>query len=214
MNEGPLPWMPGDTPANAFRLHAPATVRNRDAICAVLGDVLPARGKVLEIASGSGEHIVHFARAFPKLSFQPSDPDPLALASIAAHAADAALPNILPPLPLDASEPGWSITRADAMLCINMIHISPWTATLGLLEGAARLLESGAPLYLYGPYFREDVAAAPSNVAFDASLRARDPAWGLRDLSVVVCEATVRGFSIERVVEMPANNLSVILRRR
>ena len=139
------------------------------------------RGTVLEVASGSGEHVVHFAATFPALGWQPSDPDPAGLVSIAAWCAEAGLANIAPPLALDASAGEWPIDRADAILCINMVHISPWAATLGLLAGAARLLPTGAPLILYGPYVEPDVPTADSNLAFDASLRARDPAWGLRN---------------------------------
>ncbi len=144
------PWMPSDG-GEGDKRHAPATLRNRDAIAAVLGDWLPASGTVLEVASGSGEHAVHFAAAFPKLDWQPSDPDPSALASIAAWSAEAGLPNIAAPLHLDASAPDWPLGHADALLCINMVHISPWAATLGLFAGAARLLGPGAPLILYGP---------------------------------------------------------------
>eukprot|EP01034_Spumella_vulgaris_P001282 gene1282-1694_t len=171
--------MPSDGGSDDKR-HAPATLRNRDAIAAVLGEWLPATGTVLEVASGSGEHIVHFAATFPALNWQPSDPDPAGLVSIAAWSAEAELANIAPPLALDASAGDWSIDCADAILCINMVHISPWAATLGLLAGAARLLPSGAPLILYGPYVEPDVPTADSNLAFDASLRMRDPAWGLR----------------------------------
>ena len=172
------PWMPSDG-GEGDKRHAPATLRNRDAIAAVLGDWLPASGTVLEVASGSGEHAVHFAAAFPKLDWQPSDPDPSALASIAAWSAEAGLPNIAAPLHLDASAPDWPLGHADALLCINMVHISPWAATLGLFAGAARLLGPGAPLILYGPYLEADVATADSNLAFDESLRSRNPDWGL-----------------------------------
>ena len=169
-----LPWMPSDGGSDDKR-HAPATLRNRDAIAAVLAKWLPATGTVLEVASGSGEHIVHFAATFPALHWQPSDPDPAGLVSIAAWCADAGLANIAPPLALDASADDWRIDRADAVLCINMVHISPWAATLGLLGGAARLLAPGAPLILYGPYIEPDVPTVDSNLAFDASLRTRDP---------------------------------------
>jgi hypothetical protein len=190
--------------------HAPATARNRDAILAVLREILPVSGLVLEIASGTGEHVRYFAEALPGLDWQPSDPDPDALASIAAWTEG--IPNIQPPLQLDASAPDWPIMRADAMLCINMVHISPWVATEGLFAGAARLLECDAPLYLYGPYRRADVPTAPSNDAFDASLKARDPEWGLRDLEDVIALAERHEFCLDRLVEMPANNLSVVFR--
>jgi hypothetical protein len=195
------------------RRSAPAALRNRDPIAAVLREVLPERGTVLEIASGSGEHAVHFASLFPHLAWQPSDPDEEALESIAAWRAQAGLPNLLEPFRLDAARAPWPVARADALLCINMVHISPWTATLGLLRGAASLLPAEAPLILYGPYRRAGVPTAPSNEAFDASLRARDPEWGLRDLEAVAAEARSNGLHLERVTEMPANNLTVVFRR-
>lgn len=191
--------------------HAPATLRNRDPILAVLREALPGSGLVLEVASGTGEHVRHFAEALPALSFQPSDPDAAARASIAAWCAG--LPNVLPPLALDAAATDWPIARAEALLCINMVHISPWAATLGLFAGAARLLPEGGPLYLYGPYRRADVPTAPSNEAFDESLKARNPAWGLRRLEDVHAVADAAGFAFDRLVEMPANNLSVLFRR-
>ncbi len=193
--------------------HAPATQRNRDAIASVLTQVLPARGLVLEVASGTGEHAVHFAQAFPKLLFQPSDPEPAALRSIEAWRAEAGLFNLLPPVPLDARAADWPVDSADAILCINMVHISPWSATVGLMRGAGRLLEPEAPLILYGPYIRQDVETAASNLAFDADLKSRNPEWGLRQLEDVVSEAGRHGFELDRVVEMPANNLTVVLRR-
>jgi hypothetical protein len=179
----------------------------------VLRDVLPARGLVLEVASGTGEHALHFARVFPELRWQPSDPEPAALRSIAAWRAAEGPPNLLAPVQLDARAESWPAAAADAILCINMVHISPWAATLGLLDGAARLLASGAPLVLYGAWRRAGVPTAPSNEAFDESLRARNPEWGLRRLEDVEAEAEKRGFALERVAEMPANNLTVILRR-
>ncbi|MGL4265354.1 MAG: DUF938 domain-containing protein [Afipia sp.] len=195
------------------RLEYPATLRNRDVILDVLRGVLPASGLVLEIASGSGEHVVHFARAFPDLTFQPSDPEDAALQSITAWAQDSGLSNVRPPVVLDASSDRWPVTKANAILCINMIHISPWQATQGLIRGAAKLLPSGAPLYLYGPYRRADVVTAPSNEAFDASLKSRNPEWGLRDLETVAELARTEGFSAPAITEMPANNLSVVFRR-
>src|ERR1700716_4365909 len=146
-------------------LTAPAAARNRDPILAVLRDILPAAGTVLEIASGTGEHAVHFAAALPHLAWQPTDPDAQARRSIAAHAAAAGPPNLLPPLELDAAAPVWPVTRADALVSINMIHISPWRATQGLMAGAARVLPAGAPLYLYGPYRRHGLHTAPSQPA-------------------------------------------------
>jgi hypothetical protein len=195
------------------RQHAPAAARNRDPILTVLRDVLPRAGTVLEIASGSGEHILHFAQALPDLTFQPSDPNPEARQSIAAWAAESGLANLRPPLALDAAPPPWPIAAADAVLCINMIHISPWAATEGLMRGAAAILPPGAPLYLYGPYRRAGVPTAPSNEDFDRSLRSRDPAWGLRDLEAVAALAAAAGFTGPVVTEMPANNLSVVFRR-
>lgn len=207
------PWMPGDGGGEDAKRHAPATLRNRDAIVAVLADWLPAGGTVLEIASGSGEHIVHFAAAFPHLAWQPSDPDPAGLASIAAYRAEDGRANLAAPLALDARAPVWPIARADAILCINMVHISEWAATLGLFAGAARLLPPGAPLILYGAYVEPDVATADSNRAFDASLRARNPAWGLRDLDVVKAAAADAGLIFAARQTMPANNLMLLSRR-
>lgn len=195
------------------RRHAPATERNREPIAAILRDVLPATGTVLEIASGSGEHAVYFARRFPDLIWQPSDPGLSALASIRAWAEAARLPNLRPPLLLDAAAGEWPIAAARAILCINMIHISPWQATIGLMAGAARLLAPGAPLVLYGPYFQHGIATAPSNADFDADLRARDSAWGLRKLEDVLALARDHGLQHEAVHAMPANNLAVVLRK-
>lgn len=195
------------------RRSAPAAARNAAPIAQVLHTVLPQRGLVLEIASGSGEHAVHFAREFPGLLFQPSDPEPAALRSIDAWRAEAGLFNLLPAVALDVRAASWPVEAADAILCINMIHISPWAATAGLLRGAARLLAPGAPLYLYGPYRQAGVETAPSNEAFDESLRARDQDWGLRQLEDVIAEAAAAGFGMDRIVPMPANNLSVVLRR-
>lgn len=208
----PQPWMPGDG-ERAEKRHAPATLRNRDAIAVVLAGWLPATGTVLEVASGSGEHVVHFAAEFPHLNWQPSDPDPAGLASIAAWCAEAGLANIAPPVALDAAADVWLTDKADAVLCINMVHISPWAATLGLFAGASRLLAPGAPLILYGPYIEPDVPTAESNLAFDASLRARDPAWGLRDTDDVKPAATAAGFTFAERRAMPANNLMLLFRR-
>ena len=201
-------------PEAEIRQFAPSAQRNRDPILAVLRETLPAKGLVLEIASGSGEHAMHFAAALPGLSFQPSDPNAEARASIDAWAKEAALPNLLPALALDASTPGWPLARADAVICINMIHISPWAATQGLIAEAARLLPPGGPLYLYGPYRQSGVPLAPSNAAFDESLRGRDPRWGLRELDTVAALAAAAGFGPPKVTAMPANNLSVVFRKR
>ena len=209
----PKPWLSADGGSGEKR-HAPATLRNRDAIAAVLADWLPAAGTVLEIASGSGEHAIHFAAAFPALTWQPSDPDPAALTSIAAWSRDAVAANVLPPLRLDAAAPDWPVARADAILCINMVHISPWEATLGLFAGAARLRPPGAPLILYGPYVEADVPTAESNRAFDASLRVRNPAWGLRDTAAVAAAAEQADLSLAARRAMPANNLMLLFRCR
>lgn len=195
------------------RLEYPATLRNRDAILGVLRDVLPPSGLVLEIASGSGEHAVHFARAFPALTFQPTDPEGAALKSISAWAKETGLTNIRAPLLLDAASETWPVTSADAILCINMIHIAPWRATEGLMHGAARTLRTGSPLYLYGPYRQAGVVTAPSNEAFDDSLKSRNVEWGLRNLEDVAALAAQTGFSAPEVTQMPANNLSVVFRR-
>ena len=195
------------------RRHAPATQRNRDAILAVLARHLPVRGLLLELASGSGEHAVHFAAALPDLVFQPSDPDAGSRASIDAWAASAGLGNLRPAIALDATAPDWPIESADAVLCINMIHIAPWTAAVGLVEGASRILAPGGILYLYGPFKREGRHTAPSNEAFDRGLRARDPAWGVRDLETVAAVAAANGCSAPETVAMPANNLSLVFRR-
>jgi SAM-dependent methyltransferase len=194
------------------KLHAPATERNRDAIFSVLREELPPSGLVLEVASGSGEHAIHFAAAMPKLAWQPSDPDPAACASIAAWREEAGLANLLPPLRLDAATP-WPLTSADALLCINMVHIAPWAATLGLMKGAGQVLPPGGLLYLYGPYLRENVQTAPTNLAFDASLRSRDSQWGLRRAEDVIAVADAEGMRFDRLIEMPANNLSLLFRK-
>ena len=192
-----------------------STARNRDPILSVLKPRLPASGLVLEIAAGAGEHAVHNAAALPHLQWQPTDPAPEALASIAAWRDQAGLPNLLPPLMLDASRPeSWPVERADAIVNINMIHISPWAATEGLMTGAGRLLPSGGILFLYGPYFEPGVETAPSNLAFDLDLKARNPAWGLRDLHEVTALAGQHGLELFDRIGMPANNLSVIFRKR
>ncbi|RZF61233.1 DUF938 domain-containing protein [Sphingomonas populi] len=196
------------------RLSSPAALRNRDPILDILKSVLPRRGTVLEIASGSGEHIVHFAAALPGLIWQPSDPSEAARASIAAWLAAERPTNILPPLDVDASTHDWPVPAADAVLAINMVHISPWAATLGLLAGASRLLLPGGPLFLYGPYRRGAEPMAASNIAFDADLSARNPEWGIRDLDAVAAAADTLGLSLDRVVDMPANNLAVVFVRR
>ncbi|MBE7416523.1 MAG: DUF938 domain-containing protein [Ideonella sp.] len=207
--QDPTPRIPGDD--HARRRHAPATLRNREPIARVLREQLPVSGKVLEVASGSGEHCAFFAGLFPGLVWQPTDPDPDALGSIAGWCAG--LANVLPPLALDATAADWPVAAADAVLCINMAHISPWQATLGLVTGAGRLLADGAPLILYGPWRRAGVQTAPSNEAFDASLKARDPRWGLRRVEDLDAAAGARGFARTRLIEMPANNVVLVYRR-
>ena len=196
------------------RRFAPATARNREPILAVLRRVLPASGTVLEIASGTGEHAAHFAPHFPALTWQPSDADADNLASIAAWAAASGAANIRPPILLDVTAPDWGVEGVAAILAVNMIHIAPWAAAEALMAGAGRRLPPGAPLYLYGPYKRGGQHTAPSNAAFDADLRRRDPAWGVRDLDDVARLALQSGLDLAEVVAMPANNLSVIFRRR
>jgi hypothetical protein len=201
------------------RLFAPATQRNRDPILAVLRRHLPSRGAVLEIASGTGEHCAWFAAALPGLVFQPSDPDPAHRASIAAWSAAEARGNVRPPLALETRAPGWEAHPAiprplAAIVCINMVHIAPWAATTGLMRGAAHLLGAGGVLFLYGPYKRGGRHTAPSNEAFDESLRAMNPEWGVRDLEIVVAQAGERGFALRETVAMPANNLSVVFLRQ
>ena len=191
--------------------HAPATERNRDVIAETLAALLPDKGLVLEIASGTGEHAVHFAKRFPNLTWQPSDPDPIALASINAWRADSNAPNVRPAMLLDASAE-WPIAQAGAVVCINMTHISPWAATVGLLHNAARILPSNAPLFIYGPFRQRDVPLAESNASFDASLRQQNPEWGLRYVEDITAEAQEAGLRLDQIVEMPANNLSLIFR--
>ncbi|WP_309663123.1 DUF938 domain-containing protein [Sphingomonas sp.] len=209
MTEGPRFY---EAPtANIARRSAPAALRNREPIAEVLADWLPDNGLVLEIASGTGEHAVFFAERFPALDWQPSDVHPDALSSIAAWRAASEYPNIRAPLVLDASKPDWPIEQADAVLSINMVHISPWSSALGLLDGAARLLPNNGPLILYGPWLQQGVAATPSNLAFDEDLKRRDPNWGLRLVENFAKEATKRGFALAETREMPANNLMLLL---
>jgi SAM-dependent methyltransferase len=202
-----------DMPPPGARV-SPSTARNREPILQVLTPRLPASGLVLEIAAGAGEHAAYNAAALPHLQWQPTDPDPEALASIAAWRDHAALPNLLPPLRLDASDPdSWPVSHADAVVNINMIHISPWSAAEGLMAGAARVLPSGGMLCLYGPYIEPDVETAHSNQAFDRSLRDRNSAWGLRRLDEVAALAAAHGLALSERIAMPANNLSVVFRK-
>ena len=204
-----------ETPAATdARRSAPAALRNREPIGDVLEEWLPASGLVLEIASGTGEHAVYFAERFPKLEWQPSDLHPDALASIAARQRSARLPNLRPPVVLDAGGPDWPIVAADAVLSINMVHISPWTSALGLIDGAARLLGEGAPLILYGPWITDQGTTAESNLAFDADLKRRDPAWGLRRVEHFAEAASPRNFELTETRSMPANNMMLLFRKR
>jgi SAM-dependent methyltransferase len=192
------------------RLYAPATLRNRASIAGVLARWLPSEGTVLEVASGTGEHALHFAAAFPQLVWQPSDPAATHRRSIEAHRRVAGLSNLRPPLDIDVTAPDWPLPGAvDAVLCCNMIHIAPWAAAEGLCAGAARHLRPGGGLYLYGPFKRDGRHTAPSNASFDATLRAQDPAWGVRDLEAVAALAAAAGLAAPLIEAMPANNLSL-----
>lgn len=207
--------------ASDARRFAPATTRNRSAILDVLARYVRDDDDVLEIASGTGEHATFLGERLAVASWQPSDPDPSARASIDAWTTHLDATRVRPAIDLDVTRLPWPVVRADVVVCINMIHIAPWSACLALLDGAAELFarsardgrSSNGVLYLYGPYRRAGIATAPSNESFDQSLRARDPSWGLRHVETVVAEANTRGFALENVVEMPANNLSVVLRR-
>lgn len=194
-------------------LASPSIARNREPILSVLKRFLPPTGIVLEVASGTGEHAVHFARTLPNLMWQPTDQDEQALRSIAAHRASAKLPNLLAPLFLDAAASEWPIAHADAIVAINMVHIGPWRATQGLAAGAGRVLPPGGILYLYGAYKEKGEHTAPSNVAFDDDLRRRNPDWGVRDLEEVIGLAEQCGLSFIERIPMPANNLSLVFRR-
>lgn len=196
-----------------MKQHAPATLRNREPLAAVLDEELPRSGLLLEIASGSGEHAAYFARLYPAIEWQPSDQSDDALASIEAWRKETGLENFHAPVYLDVRMGDWPLPRTDAILCVNMIHISPWDAAEGLFSGAAALLGSGAPLILYGPYLEADVETAPSNLAFDASLKARNAEWGLRELTRVDNLAESQGFMRTRRIPMPANNLTLIYRK-
>jgi SAM-dependent methyltransferase len=191
--------------------HAPATERNREPIREVLARELPPSGTVLEIASGSGEHAVAFARAFPQVTWQPTDMDLTALGSIAAWREEAGLPNLAPPVPLDVTST-WPFEHADAIVCINMVHISPWESALALFENAGRILAKGDLLFLYGPYKFDGQFTAQSNEAFDQSLRERDPRWGVRDVRDLSAAAAQHGLALRSTVAMPANNHSLVFR--
>ena len=202
-----------EAPAAGARRSAPAALRNREAIAAVLAEWLPTAGLILEIASGSGEHAVYFAERFPALQWQPSDVHPDAIVSIESWRDASGLPNLREPVTIDAASDSWPVARADAVLSINMVHISAWASALGLLDGAARLLGNGAPLILYGPWLKEDVPTAASNLAFDNDLKARDPEWGLRRVEDFAEAALERGLRLKATQAMPANNLMLLLKR-
>lgn len=213
--KGERPWFAGEADGSGpggTKRHTPAAARNRDAIAEVLARELPPSGLVLEVASGSGEHAVYFARRFPALTWQPSDADAVSCASIAAWSAEAELANLQAPVALDAMTADWPVRQADAILCVNMVHISPWDATLGLLDGARRLLPRGAPLILYGPFLKADIETAPSNLAFDQNLRARDPCFGIRAVETLDAAAAERGMERSALHTMPANNLMLVYR--
>lgn len=202
-----------DPPPGALRY--PSTARNREPIRAVLAPRLPARARVLEIASGSGEHGLWLCAHAPGLDWTPSDPDPDARRSVEAWRAASGLANLRACLAVDASDPStWPEGPFDAVVCINMIHISPWAAGLGLLKGASTVLAPGGTLYLYGPFIEDRTPTTPGNLAFDADLKARNPAWGVRRLETVAEAAAAVGLDLAERVEMPANNLSVLFRKR
>ncbi len=193
--------------------HAPSTLRNRDPILDVLKRVLPSEGLVLEVASGSGEHASYFAQHLSGLTWQPSARDADDRASIRAWAEDVGSENLLDPVDLDVLNQQWPVEKATAIVCSNMVHISPWQVSVALIAGAGRILTAGGVLYLYGPYKINGTHTAPSNKAFDENLRNRDPEWGIRDLENVITEAAVHGLAHVETVAMPANNQSVIFKR-
>ncbi len=213
MVKGREPFVAPAGAADYRRRVAASAERNRDPILAVLTRVLPAAGTVLEVASGTGQHAAYFAPRLPRLVWQTSDPDPEMRASIAAWVAGTGAANLKPPLDLDVRSPSWPIDSADAVVAVNMIHIGPWAACEGLLAGAGRLLDDGGILYLYGPFHVGGRPTAPSNAAFDDSLRRRNPEWGVRDVDDVAAAAAAHGLELSETVDMPANNLSVVLRR-
>lgn len=203
-----------EAPASGTCRSAPAALRNREPIAEVLREWLPERGLVLEVASGTGEHAVYFAERFPTLEWQPSDVHPDSLESIRAWRDEAGLANIREPIVVDSAVPeSWPIGRADAVLNINMVHISPWVSALGLLDGSSRILARGAPLILYGPWLKDDIPTVASNLAFDADLRLRDERWGLRRVEDFTAEASKRSLELEATRGMPANNLMLLFRR-
>lgn len=196
-----------------MKQHFPATARNREPILTLLKEELPPDGSVFEVASGSGEHAAYFAPRLPGIRWQPSDADPVLVESIAAWREDGAATGLLAPVRFDVSRDDWPVAEADAVVAINLIHIAPWSVTEALFSGARDVLGEGGLVFLYGPYRRNGQHTAPSNAEFDASLKSRDPAWGVRDLDEVAAVASIHGFRLVRVVPMPANNLSVMFRR-
>lgn len=192
---------------------SPSAARNREPILSVLRRFLPESGLVLEIASGTGEHAVHFAAGLPQLTWQPTDHDENALKTIAVRRSASGLPNLLAPLRLDASSPEWPVVQADAVLAINLVHISPWRTTEGLMAGAGRVLSPEGVLYLYGAYKEKGAHTAPSNAAFDQDLRRRNPEWGVRDLEEVIKLGSTHGLTFVDRIPMPANNLSLVFRK-
>jgi hypothetical protein len=200
--------------SNQKAMTAPAVARNREPILQVLRTVLPPTARVLEIASGTGEHAVWFSRSLPAITWQPTDQHPAALESIAAWRDIAGLPNMLPPLLLDAIAETWPVAQADAIVAINMVHIAPWTATQGLIAGAVRVLGTHGLLYLYGPFRERGAHTGAGNARFDADLRAENSSWGIRDLDDIAALARQVGLSAPERIAMPANNLSVVFRRR
>lgn len=196
-----------------MRRHSPAAERNRESILSVLREVLPQSGLVLEIAAGTGQHAAYFAHHLPGLVWQPSDADPGALQSIAAWREEDGPRNLRAPLRLDVTERAWPVRAADALLCCNLLHIAPWAVCPALFRGAASILPTGAPVVLYGPFIRADAPTAPSNQAFDAQLRGRNAAWGIRALADVAAAAGEAGFAHEQTRDMPANNLIAVFRR-
>ncbi|MBS0319747.1 MAG: DUF938 domain-containing protein [Proteobacteria bacterium] len=192
---------------------SPSAERNKDPILAMLTRVLPARGLVLEVASGTGQHVLHFAKALPALTWQPSDPDAELRASIAQRIREERPANVNEPVDLDVARRPWPVPAADAILAINMIHVAPWPATAALFDGARALLPTDGTLFLYGPYRRLGGHTSPSNAQFDADLRRQDPAWGLRDLEAVTDIAAGHGLTLAETIAMPANNFSLVFRR-
>lgn len=201
------------SPPTDERQHSPAAQRNADPILRLLQRHLPERGHVLEIASGTGQHAVHFAGAFPGVTWQPSDVEPSALASIRAWRASDGPANLQPPCELDVTAAEWPITAADAIVCVNLLHIAPWSVTEALMRGAAGLLPLGGRLLIYGPFRVDGQHTAESNARFDADLRARDPSWGIRDIDVVAETGRAQGMRHLETVAMPANNRILVFER-